>query len=244
MKKNNFAKPTKAITLIYWFTFVSFLLPIAFLIIQIITTDPEGIYDEGFRSRADYVLMLVQCLLGLIVLHVPGFLTHRFKITIPNTLYLLYIIFLYCAIFLGEVRNFYYVIPNWDVILHAFSSVMTGLFGFMVVSIMNQGQKKRVRLSPFFVALFSFCFAIMVGTVWEIYEFTFDGLLGMNMQKFLLEDGSALIGREALADTMEDIIVDCIGALAASLSGYMSLKHQKGWVHNYMEEDGAANSKK
>ena len=68
-----------------------------------------------------------------------------------------------------------------------------------------------------FVAMFSFCFAVSIGAVWEIYEFSFDGLLGLNMQKFLLADGTPLVGRAALTDTMKDIIVDTIGALIASL---------------------------
>ncbi len=227
-------RAARTITVLYWTTLISFLVPVIFLIWQIVITRPEDVYDESYRSRADYVLMLVQCMLGIVVLHVPGILTRRFNITIPNMLYILYIIFLYCAIFLGEVRNFYYVIPHWDIILHAFSSVMTGLFGFMVVAVLNRSTRTPVQLSPFFVALFAFAFAAMVGTLWEIYEFVFDGMLGMNMQKFLLEDGTALIGREALADTMEDIIVDCLGALCATVFGYFSLKHQKGWVHSYV----------
>lgn len=230
-------RPERLISVLYWFTLASFLLPIVYLIFQIVLNDRSNIYEESYRSSADYVLMLVQCLLGVIVLHVPGFLTRRFKLAIPNVLYILYIIFLYCAIFLGEVRNFYYIVPYWDVILHGCSSVMTGLFGFMVVTALNQSKVAPVHMSPFFVALFSFAFATMVGAVWEIYEFSFDGLLGMNMQKFLLEDGTPLVGREALADTMEDLIVDCLGALAASITGYLSIKRQKGWVYDYMQEE-------
>ena len=235
-KRTKEQRAARTIVLLYWTTLFSFLLPIVFLIRQIAVTQPVNVYVESYRSRADYVLMLVQCLLGIIVLHIPGILSRRFKIAIPNTLYILYLIFLYCAIFLGEVRNFYYIIPHWDIILHAFSSIMTGLFGFMVVAVLNQGTHTPVQLSPFFVALFAFTFAASVGTLWEIYEFVFDGMLGMNMQKFLLEDGSALIGRAALADTMEDIIVDCIGALCATIFGYFSLKYQKGWIHSYMHD--------
>lgn len=241
MKTNKKRTPeeraARTIGFLYWATLLSFCIPVIFLIWQIAVTEPEAIYEEGYRSRADYVLMLVQCLLGIVVLHIPGFLTKRFQLAIPNLLYILYIVFLYCAIFLGEVRNFYFIIPHWDIILHAFSSVMTGLFGFMVVTALNQAKVTPIRMSPIFVALFSFAFAAMVGTLWEIYEFSFDGMLGMNMQKFLLEDGTALIGRAALADTMEDLIVDCLGALAASLTGYLSLKHQKGWLYDYMQEE-------
>ncbi len=238
MRKHVTEKQPRSITLAYWFTLVSFLIPIVYLTVQIFLKDPTAFYEQAHRSDADYILMIVQCLLGIVVLHVPGLLSRRFHFDVPYRLYILYILFLYCAIFLGEVRNFYYVIPHWDIILHGFSSVMTGLFGFMVVSILNQSTKTPVTLSPFFVALFAFCFAATVGSLWEIYEFVFDGMLGMNMQKFLLEDGTALIGRSALADTMEDILVDCGGALIASLYGYFSLKYRRGWVHAYLSKKG------
>ena len=75
-------------------------------------------------------------------------------------------------------------------------------------------------------------FAIMLGVFWEVYEFAFDGLLGLNMQKFMLESGEQLIGRAALADTMEDLIVDMLGAFVMSVIGYISLKYKKGWVES------------
>lgn len=237
MKKPRQKLPTKPITLAYWFTLVSFILPIAYLVLRIVLGSSTEFYETSHRTDADYVLMIVQCLLGIIVLHVPGFLSRRFKFDVPNMMYILYILFLYCAIFLGEVRNFYHVIPHWDTILHGFSSVMTGLFGFMVVSILNESKKATIHLSPLFVALFAFCFSMTIGTLWEVYEFLFDGMLGMNMQKFLLEDGTALIGRDALADTMEDILVDGAGALIASVCGYFSLKHRRGWFHVYLREE-------
>jgi len=50
------------------------------------------------------------------------------------------------------------------------------------------------------------------------------------MQKFRLEDGTQLIGNAALADTMKDIIIDALSALAVSLAGYIGLKKGKGQV--------------
>ena len=236
MKKHAAEKSARSVTMAYWFTLVSFLIPIVYLTVQLFLKDPTAFYEQAHRTKADYVLMIVQCCLGIIVLHLPGLLSRRFHFDVPYRLYILYILFLYCAIFLGEVRNFYYVIPHWDTILHGFSSIMTGLFGFMVVSILNQSTKTAVTLSPLFVALFAFCFSAAVGSLWEIYEFVFDGMLGMNMQKFLLEDGSPLLGRAALSDTMEDILVDCAGAFIASLYGYLSLKYHRGWIHTYLIE--------
>ena len=54
------------------------------------------------------------------------------------------------------------------------------------------------------------------------------------MQKFALEDGTALVGRDALWDTMKDIIVDTVGALVMSVIGYISLKYKKGWVEKLL----------
>ncbi len=83
-----------------------------------------------------------------------------------------------------------------------------------------------MQLSPFFIAIFAFCFALAAGAIWEIYEYIFDGLLSLNMQKHTLKNGIALVGREALSDTMKDIIVDALSALAVSVVGYYQLEIQ------------------
>lgn len=213
---------------LYLFVVVSFVGPIVYLLIRMAAGGlPEG--GAGNHSRADYVLMLVECVLGLSVINLPVLLSKKLRFELPVVLYVLYIVFLYCAIFLGEVQSFYYLIPHWDVFLHAFSSVLVGLFGFMVVTILNRDERIVVRLSPFFVSLFAFSFAATIGALWEVYEFAFDGFLGLNMQKFITADGTVLIGRAALTDTMKDIIVDLLGALAASVIGYVSIKNEKLW---------------
>lgn len=212
------------------FVFYSMLLPIGFLILKIMQID-EGYTDPlTHRSRGDYVLMIIQCVLGMAAILIPGLIQEKKKLEIPNKMYFLYLIFLYCAICLGEIRSFYYRIPNWDTILHTFSGGMLGALGFSFVSLFNNEENFHLKLTPFFVAIFSFMFAIMLGVFWEVYEFAFDGLLGLNMQKFMLESGEQLIGRAALADTMEDLIVDMIGAFVISVIGYISLKYKKGWV--------------
>ena len=70
------------------------------------------------------------------------------------------------------------------------------------------------------------CFALAAGAIWEIYEYTLDGLMGLNMQHYHLVDGTPLMGRAALYDTMKDLIVDALGALVVSVIGYIALKRQ------------------
>lgn len=190
--------------------------------------------DSFERVKSDYILMFVQCLLGIFAMLLPGIIEKKIKIEIPSTMLLLYTLFLYCAIYLGEVKNFYYTIPYWDTILHTCSGAMLGALGFSFVSLLNRQHQIPVQLTPVFVSLFAFCFAITLGVFWEIYEFTFDGILGLNMQKFALETGELLVGRSALLDTMKDLIVDSIGAFVMSVIGYISIKYKKGWIEELL----------
>ncbi len=188
---------------------------------------PQPLSENGAvyaHIRSDYVLMFIQCLLGLVVFSLPSVVSRKWKFSIPNFIYVMYYLFLYCAIFLGEVLNFYYLVPHWDTILHFFSGAMLGALGFILVSWLNDSEKVRVSLTPAFIALFAFCFAVCCGAVWEIYEFTFDGLLGLNMQKFITSEGEVLMGHSALKDTMKDIIVDTLAALMIAVMGYARLK--------------------
>lgn len=220
MSKKKLAK------ILYFSVLLSFIVPIVFLVVKITV---YSVNDDLTLPRpiSDYLLMLLECILGVIVIHFPAFLERRFRFVVPSNLYYMYLIFLYCAIFLGEIRDFYYLVPGWDVILHTFSSLMSGSFGFMVVDILNRNEHTHMSLSPLFVSVFAFCFALSIGALWEIYEYSFDGLLGLNMQKYRLADGTQLVGHAALSDTMKDIVMDTIGALAASILGFFQLQLER-----------------
>jgi hypothetical protein len=208
------------------FVFVLLLLMISVLYaVYMFFNAPSGIAQNEYeRVKSDYVLMILQCVVGCIIIFLPSRVEHLFHIDIPDLMEIIYFIFLFCAIYLGEVQNFYFKISYWDVILHCFSAAMLGAVGFMIVNILNSSDKINIQLSPFFVALFAFSFAITCGTVWEIYEFAADGLLGTNMQKFITGSGVVLVGREALVDSMMDIIVDGLGAFAVTMIGYFDLR--------------------
>ena len=224
-KKRNWARLFVIVVL------VSFIAPTGFLIWRIAA---GGAADGVGRSREDYILMLLQCFLGVAAILVPVRLMRRWDVEIPRVMFLMYIAFLYCAIFLGEVRSFYYTVPHWDTILHTFSGAMLGALGFSMIAVFNNTERIPLNLSPLFIAVFAFCFALALGGIWEIYEFTMDVVFGTNMQKFALNDGTLLAGQAALSDTMKDIIVDTVGALVMSAVGYISLKYQKGWVEKLM----------
>jgi hypothetical protein len=173
------------------------------------------------KVKSDYVLMLFQCILGLVAIFLPTMLARQFNLVIPRAMTIAYTVFLYCAIYLGEVRSFYYRIPHWDTVLHAFSGGMLGLFGFIVVSVLNKQTNVNVKLSPLFESVFAFCFALAVGAIWEVYEFALDGLFGLNSQKSMTETGEQLVGRTAVSDTMKDLITDGVAAFVVTFARFI-----------------------
>jgi uncharacterized membrane protein YjdF len=110
---------------------------------------------------------------------------------------------------------------------------MFGVLGFSVILLLNDSKTAGVSLSPAFVALFSMCFAITVGVVWEIYEYVGDGILGLNMQKTILSNGVALVGHAAVRDTMKDLIVDGLGAIVTSAIGFVMMTKKPDWLNKF-----------
>ena len=221
-------KHAKTVKLIGIILLISLALSAVYSFIRLIAAPTEILQGAPYQKvKSDYLLMLTQCLLGLLVMMLPTFVSKKWKIVVPNTIVILYYVFLYCAIYLGEVRNFYHLIPFWDDILHAFSGAMLGALGFILVDLLNKNKKVSVSLSPFFISVFAFCFAVSLGCIWEVYEFTLDSILGLNMQKHTSSNGMALVGNAALFDTMKDIIIDAAAAFVVSFIGYFASKKQK-----------------
>lgn len=206
--------------IIAFILFLTLVFSVIFSLVKFIVAPEEISEGESYQKvKSDYLLMLTQCFLGLVVMSLPSIITRKLRLMVPNAMCILYYIFLYCAIFLGEIFSFYYLVPHWDLYLHAMSGAMLGALGFILVDWLNKDEHVKLSMSPVFVSLFAFSFALAVGALWEIYEFTFDGMLGLNMQKFRNEDGTLLVGSDALADTMEDLIIDAIAAAAVTILG-------------------------
>jgi hypothetical protein len=126
-------------------------------------------------------------------------------------------------VFLGEVHNFYERFWWWDTMMHGGSAIGFGLIGFILVFMMFQGD--RFAAPPLAVAFFAFCFALSIGTLWEVFEFAMDHFFGLNMQK------------SGLVDTMSDLIVDAVGALIGAGAGFGYLKGRaKGGLSSLLDE--------
>ena len=188
--------------------------------------------DEGFRLSGEYRLTLFQLTAGVFFLRLPGLLSRPLGIKLPSGLYVAYMLFLWGAIFLGEFAMLYYRVSVWDTVMHLYSAVLLSLLGLSLPRLFT-GED----ISPVLTLVIAIGFSLFIGVLWEIYEFTFDGLLGLNMQKFAAYvDGakrlSPLVGRAALVDTMTDIIVDLAGTVSVSIWAYIYIKRKGALPHS------------
>jgi len=124
----------------------------------------------------------VLCLLSLVLLFLPFFIQKGLKITLPNTLEIIILLFIFSAEILGEIRNFYGIFPFWDTMLHTINGFLCAAIGFSLVNLLNKNSKK-ISLSPLYLCLVAFCFSMTIGVVWEFFEFGVDQTLKMDMQK-------------------------------------------------------------
>ena len=122
------------------------------------------------------------CLLSLVLLMVPFFIQRGFKITIPSTLETIIFLFIFSAEILGEINNFYGIIPFWDTMLHTLNGFLAAAIGFSLIHLLNQNSKK-FNLSPIYLCLVAFSFSMTIGVLWEFFEFGADKFLKLDMQK-------------------------------------------------------------
>lgn len=122
------------------------------------------------------------CLLSLVLLLLPMFIQNKFEITLPNTLEIIIYLFIFSAEILGEINNFYHLIPYWDTILHTLNGFLATAVGFSLIDLLNKNSKK-FNLSPIYLCLVAFCFSMTIGVLWEFFEYAADKFLLLDMQK-------------------------------------------------------------
>lgn len=122
------------------------------------------------------------CLLSIILLLMPTIISHKLNITLPNTLEIIIYLFIFSSEILGEINNFYEIIPYWDTILHTLNGFLCAAIGFSLVNLLNNTSEK-INLSPMYLCIVAFCFSMTIGVLWEFFEFGADQILKVDMQK-------------------------------------------------------------
>ncbi len=151
--------------------------------------------------------------LGFALTYLPALLARNFKVVLPLELEMLMVFFVFAAIYLGDLQGYYLSFWWWDLFLHTCSGFILGLVGFVIIYILNSQERIRLSLTPLFVGFFAFIFSIALGTIWEIFEFLIDLTLDLGMQGL------------GVNDTMEDMIVNLLGAFVTAFLGALYVKN-------------------
>ena len=190
------------------------------------------------------------CVLSLVLFLVPALAEEGLNIRIPVLFESIIYIFIYSAWILGEIQNYYVLIPGWDTMLHTMNGFLCAAVGFSLVDLLNH-KSKDVHLSPMYITIVAFCFSMTVGVMWEFIEYFCDSFFYLDMQKdtiirnigtvkltgelqfipniektvMYLADGRTVTVNGGyldvgINDTMKDLFVNLIGAIAFSIIGY------------------------
>lgn len=147
-----------------------------FLRILVIVVLIRQIFNGNYES-------VFLCVLTLLLMLIPSFVQVTFKVELPTTLEIIVLLFIFAAEILGEINEFYIIIPFWDIILHTLNGFLAAAIGFSLVDLLNRHEKLAFKLSPLFMAIVSFCFSMTIGVIWEFFEFGMDQIFKLDMQK-------------------------------------------------------------
>lgn len=162
----------------------------------------------------------------MIIIALTPFIFERFAhIRIPKGLKAGLIAFCFSALILGDVADFYGKYIWWDLLLHGLSGILLGIAADTILNTVCSKIKTTPTDQPpaGFTAVWIICFVLAIGGLWEMMEYVTDGMLGLNSQQFMesggtFDDTVPLPGREALKDTMEDMLMNLIGAVVLAVT--------------------------
>jgi hypothetical protein len=152
------------------------------------------------------VLLAISSLGGLVVSAILLLLPTRR----PHTLRRVEAVALACIIagIMGDQFGLYVHVPYYDKFLHVVVPLAI-TYALFELSQATSWVWSWTKVTPFEVALYLFCIAMTLGTLWELYEFGSDQLFGTHQQ------GGP---HGANFDTMTDLLAVFVGALAGSVS--------------------------
>lgn len=170
------------------------------------------------------------CILALVLFLLPFFVEKKFKISIPSTLEIIVLCFIFSAEILGEINSFYVRVPHFDTVLHTLNGFLCAGVGFSLIDLLNENSK-NIKLSPLFLTIVAFCFSMTIGILWEFFEYGADRLFGFDMQKdyIVTTINSATLDDEknnkviTIDNIDKTILYDQEGNILYELNGYLDI---------------------
>lgn len=157
-------------------------------------------------------LFAVAVIAAIVLSLIPSIVQRNYRITLPFELDLLITLSLFLHTFMGEGLDFYHRVWLYDKVLHVYGTAVIAMLAFLTTYTLHYTRK--VRLSIPLIGFFTVIFAMAVGGLWEIGEFSVDSLFNTHAQ-------------DGLADTMWDMINDLAGGFVIAVLGMLYVRYSR-----------------
>lgn len=148
------------------------------------------------------------------IIFLPKIINKLFKLKISDWSEFVYIIFVFCAHFLGSIINFYDKIYCYDKIIHFASGFVVSFFALEFLIKTKIYNPKKIALNIILLIAVSF----MVAGLWEYFEFISDNVFNKDAQNVLMT---------GVTDTMTDMILATLGSCLFCLIYVFEEKNNK-----------------
>lgn len=157
----------------------------------------------------------------LALTYLPALLDRWLSIALDPLGECLYLLVLVMSLYLGSAMKFYDRFSWWDKLLHLLSGVVIVNFGIALT--------RLEPISAFGAVLYAFCLSMTGHCIWELLEYASDSLKRTDNQRWqahhpdINHKPAGALQPAGLVDTMNDLLMGLIGALAASVVWYFLL---------------------
>ena len=168
---------------------------------------------------------IILCVVSIFLYYIPYIVNKLLKDMFPIIIRITFVLFIFSTIVLGEVNDFYELVPIWDDVLHIVQGIFVASIGFSLMYMLFKKKdesndrdkdknkvikKNRIKFEKVLIILFSFCLSISVGVVWEVGEYVTDYNMKVDMQKdkYINEFNSILLNSKKDNEVM---VIDKIG---------------------------------
>jgi hypothetical protein len=185
-----------------------------FLIGSMIFAIPLEIWK--LRAENNWFLLAIT-ILTLLLFILTKWISTQLYYQIPITFQCGILIFIYLTLYIGDGHLFYWRWGWYDIVAHALAGTALGFVGFLMLYMVM--LRKKVKLPAIYASLFVLSFSIMLGVVWEFFEYFMDKYAGTQMIKGSKYD-----------DIIWDLLGDSAGAFLASIVSYFYLVGKKSFL--------------
>lgn len=169
-----------------------------FIVIMLVS----GIY-AALNAQMENTLAMLS---GVAIAFLPPLLEKWWRVRFAWWMQLALTLLAFLTLRFGVMNGTYEQIPIWDDFMHAYSGLVSGIFGIVLV------EKIVAIWAPNLPYVMRIVFVVMFGASlalgWEIAEFMSDQLFGLDSQ------------HHDLYDTMTDMIYGTLGALVIAAGYY------------------------